>query len=222
MPRESKVVTKKYKRQAKIRKQAYQKSFKKYGVDARALQWVSKQAQEKRFRELIEDVDFRGKNVLDIGCGFGDIIPFIKAKARTFDYTGVDLVPEFIGVARERYPNHKFLIANYFNNPLMSKRETQALLMTKFDIVITSGTLNANIKNAIEIRKKAIKVMWDHAKEAIAFNMAGGHPQPENKKGNRVYYADLNKIVDFCKTLTTKIIIRKDYSSNDFTVVMFK
>jgi len=213
--------------------ESYRRTYKKYGVNARALQYTSRQAQEKRLRELVADIDFedhrpigplarRGKSVLDVGCGFGDIIPFISEKTKSFEYTGVDLVPEFIEVARERYPNHRFLIANYFNNPLMSKHETQAPLMTKFDIVITSGTLNANIKNPYRYRKKAIKIMWEHSNEIVAFNMAGGNPQPQNKKGNRVYYADLNKIVDFCKSLTTNIIIRKDYSPNDFTILLFK
>jgi len=192
--------------------EGYKRSFKKYGVNARALQWASRQAQELRLRELIADLDFENKYILDIGCGFADIIPFIEAKTRNFDYTGVDLVPEFIEVCRHKYPKYKFIVADYFGNPIKEK----------FDIVLTSGTLNANIKNPYKYRFDAIKKMYDHAKEAIAFNMAGGYPQPENKKGNRVYYADLTKITDFCKSISKKIIVRKDYSPNDFTIVMFK
>lgn len=199
----------------------YQKRFKKYGVDARALQWQSKNAQNIRLKELVVNIDFEGKSVLDVGCGFGDLIPYIEKKIKNlapyrtgagFEYTGCDLVPEFIEVAKNKFTHYKFLITNYFDNPLDRK----------FDIVVTSGTLNANIKNPYEYRKKAIRLMWVNANEVVAFNMAGGHPQPRNKKGNRVYYADLNKVVDFCKTLTTKIIIRKDYSPNDFTIILNK
>lgn len=192
--------------------EGYRRSFKKYGVDPRALQYSSSKAQEKRFRELIADIDFENKSILDVGCGFADIIPFIEAKTRNVDYTGVDIVPEFIEVCKKKYPKYKFTVVDYFRNPLKKK----------VDIIITSGTLNANIKNPYEFKTEAIKVMWEHSNEIVAFNMAGGYPQPQNKKGNRVYYADLNKIVDFCKTLTTNIIIRKAYSPNDFTVVMFK
>jgi SAM-dependent methyltransferase len=201
----------------------YQRAFYKYGVDVRALQWISRRAQELRFNELVVDIDFedhrpigplarRGKTVLDVGCGFGDIIPFIEAKTRSFNYIGCDLVPEFIEVAKGKYSNRKFEVADYFGNPFE----------TKYDIVLTSGTLNANITNPYEYRYGAIRTMFDHAKELIAFNMAGGQPEPKNKQGNRVYYADLNKIVNFCKTLAKKIKVRKDYSPNDFTVIMFK
>ena len=190
----------------------YQKKFKKYGVDPRSLQWISKKWADLRYREITKDIEFEGKTILDVGCGFSDIIGFIKKKAKNFEYTGVDLVPEFIKVCKKKYPSYKFLINDYFETPIE----------IKFDIVITSGTLNANIKNPYKYRTEAIKVMWEHSKEIVAFNMAGGYPQPENKKGNRVYYANLDKIVDFCKSLTTNINVRKDYSPNDFTVIMFK
>ena len=202
--------------------ESYRRTYKKYGVDARALQYSSSKAQEKRFRELIADIEFENRSVLDIGCGFADIIPFIlsmrktnlfiEAKTRNVDYRGVDIVPEFIEVCKKKHPKYKFTVVDYFRNPLKKK----------FDIILTSGTLNANIKNPYTYRKRAIKIMWEHATEVVAFNMTGGHPQPENKKGNRVYYAYLNKIVDFCKTLTKNIKVRKDYSPNDFTILLFK
>lgn len=191
---------------------SYRKSYKKYGIDPRALQWLSKKAQEVRFRELIADIDFEKKSVLDVGCGFGDIIPFISEKTKSFEYKGIDLMPEFIEVAKARYKTRKFVVGDYFGNP--SKE--------KYDIILTSGTLNANIEDAVEFRKKAIKTMFGHAKEVVAFNMAGGHPQPENKKNNKVYYADSQEILKFCFSLTNKLIFRDRYRKQDFTIVMFK
>lgn len=190
----------------------YRRTFKKYGVDPRSLQWTSRKAQEKRFRALVSEIDFEKRSVLDVGCGFGDIIPFISQKTKNYKYTGVDLVPEFIRAARVKYPNFEFLINDYFGKPL--KR--------KFDIVLSSGTLNANIKNPYEYRFEAIKAMWEHTGEILTFNMAGGDPQPDNKKVYRVYYAELNRVVDFCKTLSKNLKVKSDYSSKDFTIIMFK
>ena len=47
-------------------------------------------------------------------------------------------MPEFIGVCREMYKNHEFIQRDYYLNPLNKH----------FDIVLSSGTLNSNIKNA--------------------------------------------------------------------------
>lgn len=196
-----------------IRKvKGYQKSLQKYGPGLRALQWRSKEAAELRYQQLTADIDFAGKSVLDVGCGFGDIIPFILKKSKKFEYTGVDIVPEFIKLAQKKYPKHQFFIRDYFGNPMDDV----------FDIIISSGTLNFKIQDALSYRKQAIKVMFDDAKEIVAFNMAGGHPQTENKKTNRVYFVDSLKILEYCFTLTSKLIFRHHYRRKDFTVVMFK
>lgn len=84
---------------------SYQKAFKKYKVHPKSLFWATEKAAEQRYKELMVDLDFEGKTVLDVGCGFGDIIPFISKRAKKFSYTGVDIVPEFIQVAQKNTPN---------------------------------------------------------------------------------------------------------------------
>ena len=223
-------------------------------MDPRALQWPSKDAAQIRYRQIVADIDFEGITILDVGCGFGDIIDFIaepkkavesdlgdeldsdmsfsvrskiprskrgenviKSKTKKFSYTGIDLVPEFIEVSKKKYPSgpvakYKFIVGDYFGNP--PKEE--------FDIVLTYGTLNANTSSPLNYRKNAIKIMFDHAKDAVSFNMAGGRPQPKNKKGSRVFYADSLKILSFCFKLTPRLIFRHHYRSNDFTIILFK
>lgn len=200
---------------------SYQKSFKKYGVSPRALHWVSKEAAEVHYKQLIADLDFEGKSVLDVGCGFGDIIPYILEKSKHFEYIGIDIVPEFIKVAKDTYKNRinikkklrvHFLVRDYIKNPLRQK----------FDVVLCCGALNSNPSNSIRYRKKAIEIMWEYAREVVAFNMSGGYPQPENKNVNRVFYANSLEILRFCFTLTSKIIFRHHYRKRDFTIAMFK
>lgn len=190
--------------------EGYRKTLKKFGPTAKALQWKDQKVAEIRYWELIVDLDFEGKSILDVGCGFGDIISFISQKTKTFDYTGIDLVPEFIEIAKERFPQRKFLLGDYFGYPGTED----------FDIVMTSGTLNSNIPNAFEYRMKAIRTMYEHARYACAFNMAGGHPKPVN--GRRVAYMDSLEVVTQCFNLTSKIIFRNQYHKKDFTVTLYK
>ena len=79
----------------------YQKTFRKYGVGPRALRWHSKKAATQRYEQIVADIDFEGKSILDVGCGFGDIIPYISAKAKKFEYLGIDITPEFIREAKK-------------------------------------------------------------------------------------------------------------------------
>lgn len=191
--------------------ESYQKALDKYGVSVKALQWGSEEAAIKRYEQIVADIDFSGKSVYDGGCGFGDIIPFIEAKSKNFNYLGVDAVSEFIEIAKKKYPRYEFICGDFLD----FRKKT-------YDIVMTSGTLNAAGDNPLEYRKSAIKVMFEHANYALVFNMAGGHPKPASKEGGRVYYADSMEILKYCLILTPKVIFRHHYHERDYTVVMIK
>ncbi len=191
---------------------SYQGTLKRHGVGPKALQWTSTAAADLRYKELVADIEIEGMTILDVGCGFGDIIPYLAKKTDKFVFTGVDIVPEFVKVAIKNYPQHQFLVNNYFDNPIDKK----------FDVVMSSGALNSNIKNPYRYRKRAIKTMFDHAKKGLVFNMAGFSPQPKNREGSRVYYANSQKILKYCLSLSSRVIYRHHYHPKDFTIVMFK
>lgn len=174
--------------------------------------WNSYDSAAIRYKELVKDLDFSNKSILDVGCGFGDIIPFIFSKSISFKYTGIDLTGEFVQEAKKRYPDYKFAEGNYFKNPLKKK----------FDIIICCGALNGNYgKDTLGIRKKAIKTMFNHCKEAIAFNMAGGILS-NNKKNSIIYYANSRDLLEYCIKLSRKVILCNHYHEKDFTIVIFK
>ena len=62
-------------------KESYLRRFRKYGVDPRSLKWQSRKAAEQRYKEIVSLLNLEGKDVLDVGCGFGGIIPFITSPA---------------------------------------------------------------------------------------------------------------------------------------------
>jgi SAM-dependent methyltransferase len=190
---------------------SYKKSFAKYGPTPKALKWQSQKAAEQRYRQIISGISFNGESVLDVGCGFGDLIPWLK-KSGKISYTGIDLMPEFIKVARERYPEYCFIVGNYFHNPLKEK----------FDIIIACGCLNSNVKDNLIWRQKAIKTMFEHSCKAVIFNMAGCHPQPTTAAKSNVWFADSVEILKYCLTLSPKVIFRSHYAKREFTIFCFK
>ncbi|OGM32073.1 hypothetical protein A2803_00715 [Candidatus Woesebacteria bacterium RIFCSPHIGHO2_01_FULL_44_21] len=200
------------KSQAEVTLKHYQKKFQKYGVDARSLSWAGKGAAHQRFRAIWKEIDFNNKSVLDVGCGFGEMARFLHKRYDNVKYTGVDIVPEFIQEAKKAHPYFDFECIDYFNNPMPEK----------FDVVMASGTLNSNLggKNSA-FREKAVKVMFDHTKKALVFNMLGGHPQPENDPKSNVWYADSLEVLEYCMSLTRRVVLRANYHPKDFTVFMY-
>src|SRR3989344_8669342 len=89
-------------------KQHFQDNYEKHGVAPEALSWKGNGAAHQRFRQVWAEIDFNDKSVLDIGCGFGEMGRFLTKRYENVDYTGVDIVPEFITEARKQNPGLKF------------------------------------------------------------------------------------------------------------------
>lgn len=199
--------------QASLTKTHYKKRFAKYGVDPKSLSWGSKGAAHQRFRQMWAEIDFNNMSVLDVGCGFGEMAKFLKKRYKSVKYSGIDIIEEFIEEAQKNFPEYSFLVRDYFNNPLERK----------FDIVMASGTLNSDLGSYEEnmaFRKKAIKTMFSNTRKVLVFNMLGGHPAPSAGEDSNVWYADTLEILDFCMSLTRRVILRANYHPRDFTIFM--
>lgn len=188
----------------------YKDTYKNFEGGIKSLKWLNYDSAATRYIELTKDIDFSNKSILDVGCGFGDIIPYIRVRTDVFRYTGIDIMADFIRDGRKRFPEHTFEELDYFKTP--SKEH--------YDIIMCSGALNSQQKNAIVYRKKCIKIMFDHSNYATAFNMAGN--SKSIKDTNRIHYADSKEILDYCFTLTNKIILRQNYHDKDFTIILYK
>ncbi len=187
----------------------YDKSLNEYGESPKALLWASYRIAAVRYSELVKDLPVSGKTILDAGCGMGDIIPYLYAKARNFQYMGLDTNKGFIEIAKKRYEGHDFKVADPFADKV-----------GYFDIVLSSGVLNGNVDGWMEKRKEAISRLFDLSKEVLAFNMSGSvNPIASTPI---TAYADLHEILTYCTRLTPRVILRSQYSTKGFTVLMFK
>jgi len=62
---------------------------------------------------LFDNYLILGEKILDLGCGNARFLPFFE-EARV-DYVGVDVCPELIEIAKQKYPKRKFYIQNAQN-----------------------------------------------------------------------------------------------------------
>ena len=88
--------------------------YKQHGVDEKSLGWT-KNKQGRRFKQISQVFELEDASILDIGCGFGDLLDYLHHTypGTTFDYTGVDLMKEFIDVAREKHPDAEFVHSDF-------------------------------------------------------------------------------------------------------------
>ena len=76
---------------------------------------------------LTREFDRKGKRILDVGCGNGQVSELFS----NADYTGIDFAGNFIRYAKKRYPERKFYLSDY--------KEIQKLGLPKQDLIIVWG-----------------------------------------------------------------------------------
>ena len=60
---------------------------------------------------------FPGAKVLDIGCASGGFFNIMRSMEPTIDYVGMDIVEPALELARNRYPEARFMLADGFEIP---------------------------------------------------------------------------------------------------------
>ena len=111
--------------------ETYKEAFKKNGVHPASL-GCPKGRQEVRFRAFSKFIK-QASRVLDFGCGFGDLGVFFREKTPSLkvDYSGCDLMSDFLVVAKKNNPDKKFW-----------QLEFGEKIKNNYDTIICSGVFN--------------------------------------------------------------------------------
>ena len=175
-----------------------------------ALGYRATESQERRFAALLEWGDLSGCSVLDLGCGYGDLRPFLEQHYANLIYLGIDFLPEFIEEARRRYgdlPQTQFFQADFLTAGL-----------PEVDVVIACGSLNYRSSNSLH-PWQTIRRMWELAQRGVVFNLLDA----AHFESDDVLCAyEREEVLSFCRQLDPDAHIVAGYLPDDFTVLMHK
>lgn len=184
----------------------YNKRLKQFGQRARTLGWDTRENQWERFQNATSLINLEGKKILDIGCGFGDLLKFIKEKKiRNSSYWGIDINKELLRIARENHPEAIFRDCNILLDPL--KKEA-------VDVVFALGILNFNLKgrfNNYDYAMELVKRAFSLCKEVLIVDMLSSYRDKNYPKEDFVFYYSPEKMFKFTKTLTSNVVLKHDY-----------
>lgn len=172
------------------------------GEPHKQVKWGNKHSQWKRFEILLEIFhDISNAKILDYGCGTGELCAFLKTYEFSGEYHGYDILQEMLDLAKKKYPAYCFL---------------RSITGIKADFVIASGIFTVSSESEMyeEIHK-----MYELSLKGISFNSLSSWA-PQKDVGE--FYADPLKTMEFCKTITPKLVLRHDYMPHDFTIYMYK
>jgi SAM-dependent methyltransferase len=144
---------------------------------AQALGWDSQDTQFRLFERFLRLLSFgrvlKGASILDVGCGYGDLLDYINRKGvKIREYTGIDIVPEYIWDAQRRFKGGTFIEGDYL--------ETK---VPKADFAVCIGGLNLKFENNRELVRRMHEKMRSDSRSMIAFDLIGdtdNRPLPEH------------------------------------------
>ena len=119
------------------------------------------------YSKLFDGVPIGGTvSILDIGCGKAELLSFLKnnyTEVKIDRYLGLDLVEEFLDVARCHYPEYEFQLENFISDRFSSKQP--------FTIVVALGVLVSRVRNYQEFVQYFIEKMIRCSSDHILFNL---------------------------------------------------
>ena len=165
-------------------------------------------SQLQRFATLCRWGDMSGSVILDLGCGHGDLRPFLAERFTGIQYLGVDFLKEFVAVAEERHghlPGTQFLQADFLTAGL-----------PEVDIVLASGSLNYRSANELH-PWQAISRMWECARKGIAFNLLDSRHFVSDEI---LCGYDPDEVLRYCRQLAPAAELVSSYLPDDMTLLL--
>ncbi len=188
----------------------YDRRLAEFGPTERALGWGAKGRSRIRFEVLAAQWDLRDARVLDVGCGFGDLYGYLRERgADGVRYTGVDINPSLLAVARERYPDARFVEADFLAGGFTEPA----------DFVFTSGMFNHRLDDNLGF----VGGMFERF-DAVAAKGFGANFLSDRVEYRleHTYHADPCHILGLAYRYSNNVVLRNDYMPYEFTVFVNK
>ena len=189
----------------------YEDKVRLHGYDYRGLGFRTRTSQEKRFEALLGLGDFDGVRLLDVGCGFGDFLAFLRDRGIEPVYTGVDICEPMIERCHERFPGSegRFVVAD-----ALDYRADQP-----HDFVVASGLFGLDYEGARERIRPTLEHLFACAGVGLAANfLSTRSPSPAERR----IYVDPAMALEAAFALTPAVRLDHSYLPNDFTLYAYK
>jgi SAM-dependent methyltransferase len=185
----------------------YNTRFESLGRSIGSVGWGSYADQSLRFDMLFRGIDIKGKVILDVGCGLGDLVGWLDERTGgDFTYIGVDIAAKLLNDARKRFGSHKCQFL---------EGEILGLELPQVDISVLSGTLSAKMPNISDYAQSVLLRMYELSQDWSCANFLSTYVDFELEK-NQHYRPE--EVFTWARQISSKINLFHDYPLYEFTL----
>lgn len=192
----------------------YEGKLKAHGATPEGVDWNSQASQELRFEQLsVLWGNQRQASILDVGCGYGALLPWLRTRGCAGPYVGFDLSPEMIRAAQAA-------ASGLGDCTFTSDRNRLA----QADFVVASGIFNVKMEiPESQWRDYVLATIDDMAtlcRRGFAFNALTSYSDEDRRRGD-LHYADPLELFDYCKRRHSRFVtLLHDYPLYEFTLLI--
>ena len=189
----------------------YENHIRRFGYGFRALGFGRRSSQEKRFQTAAGLGDFHGKRLLDVGCGFGDLLAWLNARGIEPRYTGMDICKPMIERCRKRFAGTgaRFLIGDALT----------FVTDHPYDYIVASGIFGYAAKDTRKRVQPTLERLFDLTRIGMAVNFLSRCAATRSPGRLYLHPAD---VLQFALKLTPAVRLEHTYMPNDFTLCLYR
>jgi SAM-dependent methyltransferase len=196
----------------------YEACLAKHGDTHLGVDWPKLEQVEVRHRvmlDVIRDPGLPGQSLLDFGCGAAHLYPYARQRGPALDYAGLDLGPNFVALARRKFPERTFYCVDILESPDS---------LPSFDYVVMNGVLT-------EKRELGFDEMWSYTQRllarvfekvrvGLAFNVMSKHVDWERED---LFHLPFDLLAGFLRReLSRHYVFRADYGLYEYTTYVYR
>ena len=193
----------------------YSGKLAEHGATARGVDWKDAASQHTRFDALLTLVEDSTASLLDVGCGFGALLPHARMRGFSGAYLGMDVAPAMV---QEALRLHRPDPLARFEQGIASDQPC--------DYAVASGIFNVRLTHDTAhwqtYMEEMVALMDRSARRGFAFNCLTSYSDPDRMRPD-LHYADPLAWFDHCKrTFARSVALLHDYGLWEWTLIVRK
>ncbi len=188
--------------------------FSKFGETETSLGWT-KNKQSIRFEQLLRFSVEKGNSLLDVGCGFGDLLFYIQSKKMDIDYYGIDIMQEFINIAKRKHPDFQ---SRFFCIDFMEDRFER-----NYDWIVGSGIFGHRLfideEKMYQYVESVMRKSYENCNYGFSFDFISDIVDFHSEE---CFYANPMRILSIAYKFSRNIILNNSIMPFEYNLTLWK